>query len=79
MSISNLTPAQLRKAASIVERIEKLQNQLNQILGEKPVSATVAADGKPARKRRKFSAAGLERIRQAQKVRWAKVHAAKGK
>ena len=78
MSITNLTPAQLRKAASIVERIEKLQNQLNQIVGEKSVSVVEAGD-KPARKRRKFSAAGLERIRQAQKIRWAKVHAAKNK
>ena len=76
MSLSNLTPAQLRKAASIVERIEKLQNQLNDIYGAK-VSATTAM---PGAKRKKMSAAGIARIRAAQKLRWAKVHAAaKGK
>ncbi len=80
MSISNLTPAQLRQAATIIEKIEKLQNQLNHLHGVKTAApAAVEADGKPARKRRKISAAGIARIRAAQKARWAKVHAAKGK
>jgi len=73
MSISNLTPAQLRKAASILEKIEKLQTKLNHIHGSTP------AAGKPAKQRKKISAAGIAKIRAAQKARWAKVHAAKGK
>jgi hypothetical protein len=75
MSLSNLSPAQLRRAASILEQIEKLQSQLNHLGGAK----AVAPQSKPGRKRTKFSAAGIARIRAAQKARWAKIHAAKGK
>jgi len=79
MSISNLTPVQLRRAASIVERIEKLQTKLNNIYGGKSEAAAIETADHPVRKRRKMSAAGRARIREAQKARWAKVHAAKGK
>jgi hypothetical protein len=75
MSISNHSPAQLRRAASVIERIGKLQKKLNQLLGAK----AAAPEPKPRKKRRKISAAGIARIRAAQKARWAKVHAAKGK
>jgi len=75
MSLSNLTPAQLRKAASIVEKIEKLQDQLNGIYG----GGAAPVGRPPGRKRRKISAAGIARIREAQRKRWAKVHASKGK
>lgn len=75
MSISSLTPVQLRRAASILEKIETLQNKLNKLQGAK----TSAPAGKPGRKRRKISAAGIARIRAAQKARWAKIHAAKRK
>jgi hypothetical protein len=75
MSLSNLSPVQLRRAASILEQIEKLQSQLNHLGGAK---ATAPAS-KPWGKRTKFSAAGIARIRAAQKARWAKIHAAKGK
>jgi len=80
MSIAHLTPAQLRQAASIIEHIEKLQNQLNHIHGIKVAAPATAKVAKPAKKaRKKISAAGLARIRAAQKLRWAKIHAAKGK
>ena len=79
MSISNLTPAQLRRAASIVEKIEKLQAKLNDIYGGKSAVDAVATAGEPVRKRRKMSAEGRAKIRAAQKARWAKVHAAKDK
>jgi hypothetical protein len=75
MSLSNLTSSQLRKAAAIIEKIEKLQSQLNELSGAEIVSSVA----KPAGKRRKISAAGIAKIRAAQKARWAKVHAAKGK
>jgi hypothetical protein len=69
--INDLTPSQLRRAADIKDHIENLQRQL----------ATVQNDGSeislstetPLRKKRKFSAAGLARLRAAQKARWAKV------
>jgi hypothetical protein len=82
MSLTNLTPSQLRKAASLVEKIEKLQNKLNELLGAPAAAeATEAIEAvvKPVHKRKKISAAGIARIRAAQKARWAKVHAAQGK
>jgi hypothetical protein len=58
-----------------MEKIETLQNKLNKLQGAK----TSAPAAKPGRKRRKISAAGIARIRAAQKARWAKIHAAKRK
>ena len=75
MSISNLTPAQLRRAASIIEKIETLQNKLNKLQGTK----TSAPAARLGRRRRNISAAGIARIRAAQKARWAKIHAAQRK
>jgi hypothetical protein len=71
MTITNLTPSQLRKAADLKERIEKLQRELSTLQnGEAEVEA------KPGKARaRKFSAAGIAKIRAAQKARWAKIHA----
>jgi hypothetical protein len=67
-SIPNLSPAQLRKAASIQEKIQSLQKKLSQILG-----ATVDSARSEAPRKRKISAAGLASIRAAQKARWAKI------
>jgi hypothetical protein len=69
MSIANLTPAQLRKAANLKEKIAKLQSELTALTG-----GSAAAPAKRAR--RKLSAAAIAKIRAAQKARWAKVHAA---
>lgn len=73
MTIIDLSPSQLRKAARIKEEIAKLQGALGQLVGPAAVKAAVA---KPAKKR-KMSAAGKARIVAAQKARWAKVKAAK--
>jgi len=70
MSIINLTPSQLRQAANIKEKIEQLQKQLGQLQGTKVVPASAPAT-KPAKK--KISAAGIARIKAAQKARWAKI------
>jgi hypothetical protein len=67
MSVINLTPAQLRHAADLKEKIEQLQHQLSQLHGGKGVAAA------PKRGGRNISAAGLARIRAAQKARWAKI------
>lgn len=68
----NLTPAQLRQAASIKEQIEELNKELEGITGISVQSTTA----KPAKKGG-MSAAGRARIIAAQKLRWAKVKAAK--
>ena len=70
MSIINLTPTQLRQAADLKEKIEKLQHELSRLQGGQAAPASA-----PAAKRavRKFSAAGIARIRAAQKARWAKI------
>jgi hypothetical protein len=76
MSITNLTPSQLRQAAVLKEKIEELQTELSQLLGAvgKETSTTAVTKGK-----KKISAAGIAKIRAAQKARWAKFRANKGK
>ena len=69
-SFTNLTAKQLRKAADLKERIDALQESLGELLGA-TASAPVAATEK--RKRKKISAAGIARIRAAQKARWAAI------
>jgi hypothetical protein len=68
---------QLKRAIAISEQIEKLQADLAELLGSTPVPAAKVAAAAPARKgrrkRAKFSAEGLARIRAAQKARWAKI------
>jgi hypothetical protein len=72
MSLLNLTPAQLRHAADLKEKIDALQEELNRLQGGAPAAAPAGAKGG----KRKISAAGIARIRAAQLKRWAK---AKGK
>jgi len=74
MNVSNLTPSQLRKAADLKEQIEKLQNELS-LIQDGEAAPVVTAPVVVKSSGRKFSAAGLARIREAQKKRWAKVHA----
>jgi hypothetical protein len=71
MSIVNLTSKQLRKAAKLQDKIASLQTELNSLLGSS------GSEAKPARKKRKMSAAGRAAIRAAQKKRWAAIKAAK--
>ena len=78
MSILNLTPSQLRQAADLQERIAKLQSELIALSGG--VIESAPATTKPAaNKKRGMSAAGKARIVAAQKLRWAKIKAAKAK
>jgi hypothetical protein len=69
-SITNLSPAQLRKAANIQEKIQDLQKELGQILGGEVSSPAQATD---APKKRRVSAAGRARMRAAQLARWAAI------
>jgi hypothetical protein len=79
--ITNLTPQQLRKAADLQERIQSLQRDLTDLLGGyapasslSSGSSAVASGGK-----RRISAAGIARIRAAQRLRWARIKAAQGR
>jgi hypothetical protein len=74
-NFTNLTPQQLRRAADVKERIDALQEELNQLLG---ASAPAPAAAAAAPKRKKISAAGIARIRAAQKARWAAIKKGKG-
>ena len=67
MSILNLTSKQLRKAASIKDHIESLQNELNNVLGEG--KTTPAKTAKPGRK---MSKAVRLKMAVAAKLRWAR-------
>jgi hypothetical protein len=69
-SITNLTPGQLRRAADIKEKIDALQNEIEQLLGGE---APVPAAGAEKPKKRKMSAAGRARIAAAARLRWAKI------
>ena len=77
MSIANLTPSQLRQAADLQEQIAKLNTQLAAIFGDEVKAPAIKAT-KPAKKGG-MSAAGKAKIAAAQKLRWAKVNAAKAK
>ena len=80
MSITTLTPKQLRQAASIQEKIVALEKQLATICDPGsciPAPFIAKKSAKPAK--RKLSASHLAKIRAAQKLRWAKVKAAKAK
>jgi len=70
MNITSLSPAQLRKAADIQEKIQSLQEELGQLLGGE---VSTPAQTIEAPKKRKVSAAGRARIRAAQIARWAKI------
>jgi hypothetical protein len=74
-SITNISPAQLRRAADIQERIQDLQSQLNQILGATETAPTQTAKGP---RKHKMSAAGRRAIAEAARARWAKYNAERG-
>jgi hypothetical protein len=68
-SITNLTSKQLRRAASLKDKIESLEKRIGKLLGS---ASKPDIEAKP-KKRRKMSAAGRASIAAAQKARWAKV------
>jgi hypothetical protein len=74
-NLLSLSAAQLNRAAALKDRIDALSQQLSELLGSSVTDGVVASATKPARK--KISAAGIARIKAAQKLRWAKVNAGK--
>jgi hypothetical protein len=70
--ISNLSAEQLRRAATIKDKIDRLQTELDRLLGSSNEKGTQTG-------KRGMSAAGRARIAAAQKARWAKVNGKAGK
>ena len=74
MSLLNLTPAQLRKAANLKEQIEGLHKQLAALSGNGSGMPSPLKVAKPSPKKKGgMSAAGRASIVAAQKARWAKI------
>jgi hypothetical protein len=66
------TLAQLKRAVALKKKISILEGRLAALLG----NAAEAGETGDVKKKRKFSAAGIARIKAAQKKRWAKLKAA---
>jgi hypothetical protein len=67
MNITELTSQQLRRAASIKEKLDALNRELRTLLdGSSP-------NGAASEKKRTMSAAARKKIAAAQRARWAKV------
>jgi hypothetical protein len=74
----NISADNLRRAASIKDKIESLQSELDTILG----GGTQIGNGRASfkstgKKRRKMSAAARAKIAAAQRARWARARAGK--
>src|SRR5450631_4722345 len=73
MSITSLSPKQLRQAADLKEKIDGLQDQLHEILGGEVSTADAPEPAAGSgRKKRKMTAAWRKALSLAQKARWAK-------
>ena len=77
--MTNITAEDLRRAATIKDKIESLNKELNTILGGTEVGNGIKRMGRPPDSgkktggRRKMSAAARAKIAAAAKARWAKV------
>src|SRR5271154_6906808 len=69
-SITNLSVQQLRKAATLKEKIQSLEKELGQLLGSTAVPGVATGSKK---KKFKMSAAAKAKISAAAKARWAKI------
>jgi hypothetical protein len=71
MDIFDLTANQIKRAAGIKERIEKLNKELGSLFG------VPAKSGAAPAKRRTISASTKRKLAAAQKARWARLRQAK--
>jgi hypothetical protein len=78
VSLLNMSPSQLRKAAELKERIDGLMNELAQILDGTVMRSGGSEAGNGHSGKRTMSAEGRRRIAAAARARWAKIRAAKG-
>lgn len=70
-SLEAISPAQLRRAARLKEKIQSLNAELNRLLG------SASAAPKLDRRRRKMSAAAKAKLSAKLKAAWARRKAAK--
>jgi hypothetical protein len=68
MNILELTPQQLKRAASIKEQIDALTKELRTLADGSSVDGASSS-----RKKRRMSAAAKRKIAAAQRARWAKL------
>jgi hypothetical protein len=79
VSLLNLSPAQLRKAAELKDRIDGLMRELGQILdGAASTSGQLGTVAGNHRRNGKRSTEGRRRIAEAARARWARIRAEKG-
>jgi hypothetical protein len=71
MNLLDLTPSQLKRAAAIKEQVERLDKELQGILGVSASSASAST------KNRTMSASVKKKIAATQKARWLKLRRAK--
>ena len=71
MNLFDLTPQQLKRAASLKERIDGLHRQLRGILGAQPTSRAAPTGN------RTMSPSVKKKIAATQRARWAKVRSSK--
>src|SRR5262245_7869277 len=71
MNLLDLTPEQLKRAASIKEQIEDLHKKLRAIVGASATSGPAPKNNRP------MSASVKKKIAATQKARWAKLRRAK--
>jgi len=78
MSAFNLSSKQLRRAANLRERIDRLEKQLGAMLTPASEASVKAAAKlvKPPKRKRKMSKAARAKQSERMKKRWAKVKAA---
>jgi hypothetical protein len=70
-SLADLSPASLRRAAALKEKIATLQSELTRLLGGVAVKGVPASDGR--RKKRVMTPEWRANLAAAQRRRWAKV------
>jgi hypothetical protein len=78
MIMTNASISDLRRALVLRTRIDAMVAELSSLLGGTKGPRSTS-DKKPRRKRRRMSAAARAKIAAAQKARWARLRAGKGK
>jgi hypothetical protein len=77
--INELSAKALRRAATLREKIDRLQGDLKKLLGGSNVAPAAGRKTRKTRKRSKMSAAARARIGAATRARWARYRAEKAK
>lgn len=72
ITFDNLSPAQLRRAARIKEKIASLEKDLAKLLGAPAASAATPPGNSRRKKKRTLSAEARAKIAAAQRKRWAR-------